>query len=163
MRYADLLDDWVKTTMHVGHTLDVQSMIHTRSDQIREVHRFIDPSLRRVTLSLDDLALPPRLHELTAQTWAELNQLADDGATPPRCTPRSTSCATPTPTSTRSPRRSASRRSSPPGSPVHAPPPTPSRGERRLADRIPHDVRAKIPPSVRRGVRRALGRERPDQ
>ena len=29
-----------------------------------------------------------------------------------------------------------------------------------LADRIPHDVRAKIPPSVRRGVRKALGRER---
>ena len=29
-----------------------------------------------------------------------------------------------------------------------------------LADKIPHDVRAKIPPSVRRGVRKALGRER---
>ena len=29
-----------------------------------------------------------------------------------------------------------------------------------LAERIPHDVRAKIPPSVRRGVRKALGRER---
>jgi hypothetical protein len=33
-----------------------------------------------------------------------------------------------------------------------------------LADRIPHDVRAKIPPSVRRGLRKALGRERaPEQ
>ena len=29
-----------------------------------------------------------------------------------------------------------------------------------LAERIPHDVRAKIPPSVRRSVRKALGRER---
>ena len=35
--------------------------------------------------------------------------------------------------------------------------PPPSGG---LTDRIPHDVRAKIPPSVRRGVRKALGRER---
>ena len=82
MRYDDLLTDWVKTTMHVGHTLDLQTIIHTRSDQIREVHRFIDPSLRRVTSSLDDLALPPRLHELTGQTWEELNKLADaDGDT----------------------------------------------------------------------------------
>ena len=29
-----------------------------------------------------------------------------------------------------------------------------------LADRVPHDVRAAIPPSVRRGVRKALGRTR---
>ena len=32
-----------------------------------------------------------------------------------------------------------------------------------LADRVPHDVRAAIPPSVRRGVRKALGRERDEQ
>ena len=31
---------------------------------------------------------------------------------------------------------------------------------RSLADRVPHDVRAAIPPSVRRGVRKALGRSR---
>ena len=49
VRYEDLLTDWVKTTMHVGHALDLQTIIHTRSDQIREVHRFIDPTLRRVT------------------------------------------------------------------------------------------------------------------
>ena len=49
VRYEDLLTDWVRTTMHVGTTLDLQTIIHTRSDQIREVHRFIDPNLRRVT------------------------------------------------------------------------------------------------------------------
>ncbi len=31
---------------------------------------------------------------------------------------------------------------------------------RSLTDRVPHDVRAAIPPSVRRGVRKALGRTR---
>jgi hypothetical protein len=31
---------------------------------------------------------------------------------------------------------------------------------RDLADRIPHGLRAIIPPGVRRGVRKALGRER---
>ena len=45
----DLLDRLGQDHDGVGHTLDLQSMIHTRSDQIREVHRFIDPSLRRVT------------------------------------------------------------------------------------------------------------------
>ena len=49
------------------------------------------------------------------------------------------------------------------------PPPGPPAGARRgrgrgdirsLADRVPHDVRAAIPPSVRRGVRKALGRTR---
>ena len=82
-------------------------------------------------------------------------------ATPPRRTRRSTSCARRTSTSTRRPRRSAAR-----------PPSTPASRRRRralaegagaeprsLADRMPHDVRAAIPPSVRRGVRKALGRD----
>ena len=79
MRYEDLLTDWVKTTTAMGHTLDLQTIVHTRSDQIREVHRFIDPNLRRVTATLDDLGLPGRLHDLTGQTWEELNKLADEG------------------------------------------------------------------------------------
>ena len=79
VRYEDLLTDWVKTTTAMGHALDLQTIIHARSDQIREVHRFIDPSLRRVTATLDDLALPRRLHDLTGQTWEELNKLADEG------------------------------------------------------------------------------------
>ena len=79
VRYEDLLTDWVKTTTAMGHALDLQTIIHTRSDQIREVHRFIDPNLRRVTSTLDDLALPKRLHDLTGQTWEELNKLADEG------------------------------------------------------------------------------------
>ena len=79
VRYEDLLTDWVRTTTAMGHALDLQTIIHTRSDQIREVHRFIDPNLRRVSSSLDDLALPKRLHDLTGQTWEELNKLADEG------------------------------------------------------------------------------------
>ena len=80
VRYEDLLTDWVKTTTAMGHTLDLQTIIHTRSDQIREVHRFIDPNLRRVTATLDDLA-PARSACTTspAETWEELNKLADEG------------------------------------------------------------------------------------
>ena len=41
---------------------------------------------------------------------------------------------------------------------ARAPEPAPEKPS--LADRVPHDVRAKIPPSVRRAARKALGRER---
>lgn len=164
VRYEDLLTDWVKTTMHVGHTLDLQTIVHTRSDLIREVHRFIDPTLRRVTSSLDDLALPPRLHELTAQTWEELNKLADpEGdvtqvhATLDQLRDAYTDLYEESEAISKSSvvaarihgARSAAGSDQPESS--------------GLADKIPHDVRAKIPPSVRRGVRRALGRERPTE
>jgi hypothetical protein len=33
--------------------------------------------------------------------------------------------------------------------------------ERRGADLLPHSVRAAVPPSLRRGLRRTFGRERP--
>ena len=159
VRYSDLLDDWVRTTMSLGHRLDVQSVIHTRSDQIREVHRFIDPSLRRVTLSLSDLALPPRLHELTAATWEALNQLADEGGDTPEAHTTLDQLrdayvelyeeAEAISKSSVVAARVAQAKLS---AEVEKPP--------SLADRVPHEVRAKIPPSVRRGVRRVIGRER---
>ncbi len=163
VRYEDLLTDWVKTTTALGHALDLQTIIHTRSDQIREVHRFIDPDLRRVTATLDDLALPKRLHDLTGQTWEELSKLADEGADTAdahatfdqlraayvelyeeaEAMSRSTA---------EHARLQARRRALAEGA-QGAPP-------RSLTDRVPHDVRAAIPPSVRRGVRKALGRTR---
>ncbi len=161
VRYDDLLSDWVKTTMHVGHTLGLQSIVHTRSDLIREVHRFIDPSLRRVTASLEDLALPPRLHELTAQTWEELNRLADpEGdvtavhATLDELREAYTDLYEESEAISKSSvvaARIAGAQAAAPDAEL------PKAG---LTDRIPHDVRAKIPPSVRRGARRVLGRER---
>jgi hypothetical protein len=161
VRYEDLLSDWVKTTTAMGHALDLQTIIHTRSDQIREVHRFIDPTLRRVTVSLDDLGLPKRLHDLTDQTWQELNRLADGGDTADahatfdqlreayvelyeeaEAISRSTA---------EHARLQARRRALAEGG---------AAAPRSLTDRVPHDVRAAIPPSVRRGVRKALGRSR---
>jgi len=166
VRYEDLLTDWVKTTTALGHALDLQTIIHTRSDQIREVHRFIDPNLRRVTSTLADLALPKRLHDLTGQTWEELDKLADEGA--------DTADAHATfdelreayvelyeeaeaisRSSAEHARLQARRRALAEGA-AEGP-------SRSLADRVPHDVRAAIPPSVRRGMRKALGRSRDDQ
>ncbi len=83
VRYGDLLDDWTRATMHVGETLQLQHVLHAKSEAIRDGHRFVDPSLRRMSQSLDDLALPPRLHELVADTWTELNKLAEPGGDTP--------------------------------------------------------------------------------
>jgi hypothetical protein len=170
VRYADLLDDWTKTTMWVGEKLQLQGVLHANSEQIREGHRFVDPSLRRMGQSLADLNLPPKLHELTEQTWTELNRLAEpDGDTAEvhatldqlreayvdlyaeaEAISRSSVVAA------EQALRAQLKR--PGGAPqAEAPAPT-ARGD--VADKIPHGVRAAIPPSVRRGLRKMAGRAR---
>lgn len=167
VRYEDLLTDWVKTTMHVGKVLDLQSIVHTRSDLIREVHRFIDPSLRRVNVSLEDLGLPSRLLELTNETWHQLNLLAEpDGdvasvhATLDQLREAYTELYEEAESISKSSvvaariqgAKAAAASIEPPSGPEPA----------GLAAKVPHNVRSAIPPSVRRGVRKALGRERSD-
>ncbi|MGZ4445523.1 MAG: sulfotransferase family protein [Nocardioides sp.] len=165
VRYGDLLDDWTRTTMQVGEQLGLQHVLHAKSEAIRDGHRFVDPGLRRVTQTLDDLGLPPRLHEITAQTWEELNKLADPGGDTPavhaaldqlreayvdlyeeaEAISRSSVVAA----------EQRVRRQLKGAAPAPATAPAGS-----LVDKVPHDLRAKIPPSVRRGVRKALGRSR---
>ncbi len=167
VRYGDLLDDWTRTTMHVGETLGLQHVLHANSEQIRDGHRFVDPSLRRMGQSLDDLALPPRLHELTAETWSELNKLAEPGGdtaevhatldqlreayadlyAESEAISRSTVVAT-----EQRLKRPAGARAQGKAAPAPAP--------EHAADKIPHGLRAAVPPSVRRGLRSLLGRER---
>ncbi len=163
VRYEDLLTDWVKTTTALGQTLDLQSIVHTRSDQIREVHRFIDPNLRRVTATLDDLGLPKRLHDLTAQTWEELNKLADEGgdtteahSTFDQLREAYVDLYEEAEAVTRSTALHARLQGRRQALAEETSEPEP----RSISDRLPHDVRAAIPPSVRRGVRKALGRSR---
>jgi hypothetical protein len=177
VRYADLLDDWTRTTMHVGETLQLQGVLHAGSEQIREGHRFVDPSLRRMGQGLDDLGLPPRLHELTAETWSELNRLAEPGgdtadvhATLDQLREAYTDLYAEAEAVSRSSvvaaehrvRREARRpgpRPGPAAAPAPAAPAAPTAASG--ADRIPHGVRAMVPASVRRGLRRMAGRERP--
>ena len=69
--------------MQAGEQLGLEHVRNAGSEAIAEANRFVDPDLRRMTQTLDDLDLPPRLHELTAQAWAELNRLADPGGDTP--------------------------------------------------------------------------------
>lgn len=176
VRYADLLDDWTKTCMHAGETLGLQHVLHARSEQIRDGHRFVDPSLRRVTQSLEDLGLPKRLHDLTADTWAELNKLADPGGDTPdvhhnldqlreayvelyeESEAISRSSVVAAEQAVRRELKGRPNAGGPGGGPAAAAPAAPA-GD--LADRIPHGLRAAIPPSVRRGLRKAVGKTRP--
>lgn len=162
VRYADLLDDWTRVTMAVARQLDLQSVLHADSEQIRDGHRFIDPSLRRVDLDLADLDLPPRLHELTEETWAELNKLADPGG--------DTAEVHATLDQLRESyvalyeEAEAISKSSVVAATTHLklaqqrPPAQAAPGS--AVDRIPHGVRAAIPPGVRRGLRRTFGQSR---
>ena len=175
VRYADLLDDWTRTTMHVGETLQLQSVLHANSEQIRDGHRFVDPSLRRMSQSLEDLGLPPRLHELVGETWQELNKLADPGGDTPdvhatldqlresytdlyaEAEAISQSSVVATEQRVRrqlkaGPGPGPGPRAAGPGGPVAAP--------EHAADRIPHGLRAAVPAPVRRGLRKLAGKER---
>jgi hypothetical protein len=171
VRYADLLDDWTRVIMGVGEQLQLQQVVHARSESIRYGHRFVDPSLRRVTQTLDDLALPPRLHELTAETWAELNKLAEPGgdtaeahATLDQLREAYVELYEEAEAISRSSvvaadhkvRRQVARRRAAELERAAARP-KPAVG---VTNRIPHGVRAAIPPKVRRGLRRAFGRSR---
>ena len=137
-------------------------MLHADSEQIREGHRFVDPGLRRMSQTLEDLDLPPRLHELTAATWDELNKLADPGGDTPAVhealdqlreayVDLYEESAAISRSSVVAAEQRPSGAESGPGTAV----------ELRGATRIPHGVRAAIPPSVRRGLRKMAGRERP--
>jgi hypothetical protein len=164
VRYADLLDDWTKVVMRVGEQLQLEHVMHARSEAIRDGHRFVDPSLRRMTQTLDDLGLPPRLHELTAQTWEELSRLAEPGGDTPEAhavldqlregyvdlyeeaEAISRSSVVAAEQRTRKQLRGGGR-PAPAGEPVGV-------------DKIPHGIRAAVPAPVRRGIRRMLGRSR---
>jgi hypothetical protein len=153
--------------MGAAEQLQLQQVLHATSEQIRDGHRFVDPSLRRVTQSLADLDLPPRLHDLTEQTWEELNRLAEPGGDTPAvhaaldqlreayvdlyAESEAISRSSVVAAEQRVKRELKGRGPGPAAGPVP---------RESLADKIPHGVRAAIPPGVRRGVRKALGRER---
>jgi hypothetical protein len=163
VRYEDLLTDWVKTTTAMGHALDLQTIIHTRSDQIREVHRFIDPNLRRVQLTWDDVEVPARLRDIAEESWAALDKLADDGgdrpdvhATLDEMRAAYASFYEEAEAIASSTALASRREGYADGAAGRAPMGEAARG----ADRIPHGLRALVPASARRGLRKAIGRER---
>jgi hypothetical protein len=162
VRYADLLDDWATVVMRAGEQLGLQHVRDAGAEAIEAGNRFVDPDLRRMTQTLDDLALPRRLHELTAQTWAELNRLAEPGGDTPevhetldQLRDGYTELYAESEAISRSSVVAAEQRARKQVKADSAPAPA-----RSLADRIPHRLRALVPARLRRGLRRLVGRSR---
>ncbi|MEO5851734.1 MAG: sulfotransferase family protein [Nocardioides sp.] len=83
VRYADLLDDWTVPVFDLGERLHYAGVQRASAQDLRRVHSFIDPSLRRVQLTWDDVTVPARLREIAQESWVALDRLADrDGDTP---------------------------------------------------------------------------------
>ncbi len=157
VRYADLLTSAVTTIDAVTDRLGLQGPRQATPEQRARAVAFVDPTLRRTSADLADLALPRRLHELAADTWTALDRLAEPGGDvaaahvvldhlrvrydelygDAESIARSTAVAA----------ELHGRRAA--GVP-----------DRRAADRVPHRVRALVPPGVRRGARALLRRPR---
>ncbi|WP_426245456.1 sulfotransferase family protein [Nocardioides sp. LHG3406-4] len=161
VRYADMLADWTVPVFRIGAAFDLHAVKTAMANDIREVHKFIDPSLRRVTLTWDDVDVPPRLRELADETWQALDGLADEGgdtaAAHEACDQLRVAYADMyaqaeafAHSTTLAARREGARAAAP------APAPAPA----SRVDRLPHAVRAMVPPAARQRIRKALGRER---
>jgi hypothetical protein len=167
VRYADLLGDWRTAVSSVGTSLDLASLSSVSDDAAARIDGFVDPTLRRVTLDWDDLELPPRLLDLTRTGWDQLNLLASPDADTSEvhavldevraaytslyeesaAIAKSVAVAA----ATRARREALADHPAPSGDgSIGAP------TARRAVDRIPHDLRARIPAPVRRAARRVL-------
>ena len=83
VRYEDLLTDWTIPLFGIGQRFDLFAVKSASANDIRKVHQFIDPNLRRVQLTWDDVEVPARLRDIAEESWAALDKLADDGGDRP--------------------------------------------------------------------------------
>jgi hypothetical protein len=159
VRYEDLLRDWTIPLFDIGQRFDLQAIKHASANHIRAVHDFIDPGLRRVQLTWADVDVPPRLRDIAEESWQALNKLADEGgdradvhATLDEMRAAYASFYEEAEAIASSSALAARREGYADGA-----------AGRRAAggtERIPHGLRALVPAPARRGIRKALGRER---
>ena len=81
VRYHDLLDDWEAVIETIRRDLSLPQEVDEglRSD----VNSFVDPGLRRVALTWDDLDLPERLATMGRRAWEALDRLPHGGQDAP--------------------------------------------------------------------------------
>jgi hypothetical protein len=81
VQYDDLLTDWTVPVFELGQRFGLKAVQEATANSIRAVHQFIDPDLRRVQTTWDDVHVPKRLQELAEETWQALVRVqADDSA-----------------------------------------------------------------------------------
>jgi hypothetical protein len=83
VRYHDMLTDWTVPLLRIAERFDLSAVKSSTDHDMRSVHDFIDPSLRRAESTWDDLQAPPRLREIAEESWQALDKLAEpDGDVP---------------------------------------------------------------------------------
>jgi len=88
VRYHDLLEQWEPATAAIGTALDMPALGDPTDEQRAAIDGFVDPQLRRVELTWDDLALPARLREMSCSAWEALDALAEPDPDVPALTAR---------------------------------------------------------------------------
>jgi hypothetical protein len=79
VRYHDLLADWTSTVVRIGEELGISDVTDADPGRMQEVHRFVDPELRRIRSTWDDLSVPTALREIAVATWEQLDRLGEPG------------------------------------------------------------------------------------
>jgi len=77
VRYVDLLTDWRPVAQRLRDDLGLAFDADVSSADPHEVDEFIDPDLRRHTVTWDDLEVPRDLQEVAEATWNDLGVLSD--------------------------------------------------------------------------------------
>ena len=162
VRYHDLLTDWTVPLFEIGEQFDLRAVQTASANDIRKVHQFIDPELRRVQATWEDVHVPRGLRDIAEEAWQQLDGLAEPNGDTAQVRLRldelRAAYADLYDEAEALAQSSviAARRSVPPPPPR----PRPAGVDVRLADKVPHGLRSMVPAGARRGLRRALGRER---
>ena len=77
VRYVDLLSDWRAVAQGLGADLGLTFDTDVTSQEPHEVDGFIDPDLRRHSVTWDELEVPTDLQEVAEATWVDLGRLSD--------------------------------------------------------------------------------------
>lgn len=78
VQYQDLLTDWTQAVARVGEALDLSVVRTAQPPAMREVHAFVDSSLRRSRSEWGDAPVPPSLRAQADHVWELISLLASD-------------------------------------------------------------------------------------
>jgi hypothetical protein len=78
VRYHDLLAGWEQVVRGIGKELDLDPLSDIDQHAREEIGGFVDPGLRRISLTFDDLDLPERLATMAKLAWTSLDELASN-------------------------------------------------------------------------------------
>jgi hypothetical protein len=82
VRYHDLLGGWEQVVTRIGKELDLAPLSAIDQHAREEISGFVDPGLRRINLTFEDLDLPERLATMARRAWTSLDELASSPEAP---------------------------------------------------------------------------------